>query len=94
MSSRAFRRLQKDVEVVRVVGKDVGEGEGDGGEQNIEEEAPGLAIQPRRNLPASNLFALVCSAASYTARDCHNHRKHGNRCVKHGNSLVIKSTAQ
>ena len=50
--------------MIRVVGKDVGEGEGDGGEQNIEEEAPGLAIQPRRNLPASNLFALVCLAAN------------------------------
>ena len=61
MSSRAFRRLQKDVEVIRVVGKGGGEEDDDGGGQSKEEEAPGLiAIQPRRNLPASNLFALVC----------------------------------
>ena len=59
MSSRAFRRLQKDVEVINVSRRGGEEEEEE--EQDKEEESPGFASQQRRKKqPSSNLFALVC----------------------------------
>ena len=58
MSSRAFRRLQKDVEVINVCRR--GGGEEEEGEDK-EEESLGFASQQRKKKQASsNLFALVC----------------------------------
>ncbi len=70
MSSRAFRRLQKDAEVVRIrgeVGKNVEEEEEEGGDVT-----PGFVSHPARgrkkNTPASNLFALVRPQRSSAVR--------------------------
>ena len=57
MSSRAFRRLQRESEVVRIKGE-VGKRE-----EEIDEEEE-LVTQPgigKRSGPSSNLFALVSS---------------------------------
>ena len=55
MSSRAFRRLQQDAEVIRIRGVP---GEGD---QEDEQETPGFGSQSggRRKKAGNNLFALV-----------------------------------
>ena len=71
MSSRAFRRLQKDVEVINVCRRG-GEEEG----ENKEEESPGFVSQQRKKKqPSSNLFALVClgsheNSDNVTLSDC------------------------
>ena len=74
MSSRAFRRLQKDVEVINVCRRGGGEEEEEG--EDKEEESPGFASQQKKKKQASsNLFALVClgsheNSDNVTLPDC------------------------
>lgn len=55
MSSRAFRRLQQEAEVIRIRGG-LGSEEVEGEE---EEEMPGFGKKSKKKGGASNLFALV-----------------------------------
>ncbi len=71
MSSRAFRRLQRDADVVRI------RGEGGGGD---EEETPGFVGHPgrgRKDAPTTNLFALVRTSLE----ECHSRDQDCRTCT-------------
>lgn len=57
MSSRALRRLQQDVAVVKIKS---GREEGEEEEEDEGEEGPGFSSRTKKT-PTINPFALVCS---------------------------------